>query len=161
MILFMENWEGSPLQVNTFYAIIKYWFKILESDNTKCIRYAYELMLSDLHRKPNTVNWAYKVILSSLGFYEVWLTQGVGNKNMLLSELKLRLNDNCIQYWDSRLTDSSRAKFYCLFSDFLNWLNDMPIVSLTCQYRSCISKLISEWNYMILYQFNHNLIITY
>ena len=57
---------------------------------------AYELMLSDLHRKPNTVNWASKVkdLLSSLGFYEVWLTQGVGNKNMCLSELKLRLNDN-------------------------------------------------------------------
>ena len=32
------------------------------------IRYAYELLLSDLHRKPNTVNWASKVkdLLSSL-----------------------------------------------------------------------------------------------
>ena len=80
--------------------------------------YAYELMLSDLHRKPNTVNWASKVndLLSSLGFYEVWLTQGVGN--MFLSELKLRLNDNFIQNWDNRLTDSSRANFYCLFSNF-------------------------------------------
>ena len=29
------------------------------------------------------------------------------------------------------------------------WLEDMPIVSLTCQNRSCISKLISEWK---LYQ---------
>ena len=81
-------------------------------------------MLSDLHRKPNTVNWASKVkdLLSSLGFYEVWLTQGVGNKNMFLSELKLRLNDNFIQNWDSRLTDSSRANFYCLFSNFNNQL---------------------------------------
>ena len=44
-------------------------------------------MLSDLHRKPNTVNWASKVkdLLSSLGFYEVWLAQGVGNKNAFLS----------------------------------------------------------------------------
>ena len=58
------------------------------------IRYAYELLLSDLHRKTNTVNWASEVkdLLSSLGFYEIWLTQGVGNKNMFLSELKLRLN---------------------------------------------------------------------
>ena len=32
----------------------------------------------------------------------------------------------------------------------------MPIVSLTCQNRSCISKLISEWK---LYQLNHNLIL--
>ena len=74
MILFMGK---VPLQINIFHAIIKYWFKILESDSTKYIRYAYELMLSDLHRKPNTVNWAPKVkdLLSSLGFYGVWLTQ--------------------------------------------------------------------------------------
>ena len=32
----------------------------------------------------------------------------------------------------------------------------MPIVSLTCQNRSCISKLISERK---LYQLNHNLIL--
>ena len=76
-------------------------------------------MLSELHRKPNTVNWASKVKdLSSLGFYEVWLPQGVGNKNMFLSELKLRLNDNFIENWDSRLTDSSRANLHCLFSNF-------------------------------------------
>ena len=74
-------------------------------------------MLSDLHRKPNTVNWVYKVkyLLSSLGFYEVWLTQGVGNKKMFLSGLKLRLDDNFIQNWDSRLTDSSRAIFTAYF----------------------------------------------
>ena len=72
-------------------------------------------MLADLHSKANTVNWASKVkdLLSFLGFYEVWLTQGVGNKNM-----KLRLNDNFVQNWDSRLTDSSRANLYCVFSNF-------------------------------------------
>ena len=36
------------------------------------------------------------------------------------------------------------------------WLIGMPIVSLTCLNRSCISKLISEWK---LYQLNHNLIL--
>ena len=34
-------------------------------------------------------------------------------------------------------------KFCFLIQGF--WLIDMPIVSLTCQNRSCISKLISEW----------------
>ena len=37
----------------------------------------------------------------------------------------------------------------------------MPIVSLTGQNRSCISKLISKWKlYDSLYQLNDNLIIT-
>ena len=36
------------------------------------------------------------------------------------------------------------------------WLIGMPIVSLTYQNQSCISKSISEWK---LYQLNHNLIL--
>ena len=108
------------LQVNIFQSIIKYWFKILECENTKYIKFAYELMLSDLCRKPNTVNWAFKVkdLLSSMGFYEVWLAQGVGNKNAFLSEMKVRLKDNFVQNWQSRPVDSSRARFYCFFSAF-------------------------------------------
>ena len=99
---------------------MKYWFKILECENAKYIKLAYELMLSDLHRKPNSVNYASKVkdLLSSMGFYEVWIAQGVGNKNVFLSELKLRLKDNFVQNWQRRFADSSRARFYSLFSTF-------------------------------------------
>ena len=70
------------LQVNIFQSIIKYWLKILECENSKYIKYAYELILSDLQRKPNTVHWASKVkdLLSSMGFYEVWLAQGVASR---------------------------------------------------------------------------------
>ena len=88
-----------------------------------------------------TLNWASKVkdLLSSLGFYEVWLTQGVGNKNMFLSELKLRFNDNFIQNWDSRLTDSSRANFYCLVSNF-NYQLYLEHVKVK-KFRVALSKL--------------------
>ena len=108
------------LQVYIFQSIVKYWFKILEFENAKYIKFAYQLMLSDLHRKPNSVNWAstVKELLSSMGFYEVWLAQGVGNKNVFLSEMKLRLKDNFVQNWQSRLADSSRARFFSLFSTF-------------------------------------------
>ena len=49
------------LQVDIFQSIINYWFKILEFESAKYIKYAYDLMLSDLHRKPHTVNWAFKI----------------------------------------------------------------------------------------------------
>ena len=108
------------LQVYIFQSILKYCFKILECENAKYIKFDYELMLSDLLRKPNSMNWASKVkdLLSSMGFYVVWLAQGVGNKNVFLSEMKLRLKDNFVQNWQSRLADSSRARFYSLFSTF-------------------------------------------
>ena len=48
---------------------------------------------------PNKVNWAYLVkdLLSRLGFYHVWLNQGVGNVNAFLNLFKQRLNDNFTQ----------------------------------------------------------------
>lgn len=68
-------------------------------------------MLADLESKPMTVNWASKVkdLLSTLGFYEVWLNQSVGNRNIFLVECKSRLRDNFIQNWNSRISESSRV----------------------------------------------------
>lgn len=108
------------LQTRLYYSIINYWFKILESPETRYIRFAYKMMLADMEKKPNIVNWASNVknLLSNLGFYEVWLNQNVGNKNAFLKEIRVRLTDNFVQNWSSRITESSRANFYSLFSNF-------------------------------------------
>ena len=110
----------APLQSKLFYSIIAYWFKILETQETKYIKFAYQLMLNDIENKPTCVNWASKVkfLLSSLGFNEVWINQGVGNRNAFLQIFKQRLSDSFLQDWNSRLTESSRANFYSLFSSF-------------------------------------------
>ena len=50
--------------------------------------------------------------MSRLGFYNVWLQQGVGNTNAFMSEVRQRLTDNFVQNWNSRLLDSSRASCY-------------------------------------------------
>ena len=78
---------------------INYWFKMLESEQIKYIEYAYQLMMTDIENKPDSVNWASKLrdLFSNLGFYGVWVNQGVGNKNRFLDEFKQRLNDNFIQ----------------------------------------------------------------
>ena len=70
------------LQNKIFLSIMKYWFKILESEETRFNKIAYQLLLNDIVNKPNCVNWVSKVkiLLSSLGFYDVWVNQGVGNK---------------------------------------------------------------------------------
>ena len=98
--------------------IFNYWFKILESEPIKYIKYAYNLMRTSVENKPDCVNWASMLrdLLSNLGFYEVWLNQGISNKNMF--ESKQRLNDGFMHNWNSRLEESSRANFYTLFSNF-------------------------------------------
>ena len=64
-----------------YILIIKYWFKILDVKRTKYIKIVYNMMLHDMDQAANSVNWASLVrhLLLSLGFYEVWLNQGVGN----------------------------------------------------------------------------------
>ena len=53
-----------------------------------------------------------------MGFYDVWLTRGVGNLRLFLSLFKQRLTDNFVQTWHERLDNSSRAKFYRNIADF-------------------------------------------
>ena len=58
-------------------------------------------------------------LLSNLGFYEVWLNQSVGNMNVFLKGIRVRLTDNFVQNWSSRITESSRANFYSLVSNLI------------------------------------------
>ena len=78
------------------------------------------MMLSDIEELQNKTNWAFLVcsLLMNLGFYEVWLLQGVVNVNIFLSQLKQRLNDTFIQNWQERLGNSTRVSFYKTFARF-------------------------------------------
>ena len=104
----------TTLITKRYLNIVKYWFKILASGDRKYINIVYRMMLRDMDLKRNSVNWAslIKHLLMSLGFYDVWLAQGVGDYNVFILTLKQRLSDNSIQNWHSRLESSSRATFY-------------------------------------------------
>ena len=93
--------------------IVKYWFKILAAQESKYIKLIYNLMLQDIELEPDKINWASLVrhLLMSLGYYNVWLNQGVGNKNVFISLFKQRLTDTFIQNWQPRLNNSTRAIF--------------------------------------------------
>ncbi len=74
----------TTLQTARFYNIIKYWFKVIGATDRKYINTIYKMMLNDIIERPNKPNWASHVkhLLSELGFQEVWLAQGVGNKQL-------------------------------------------------------------------------------
>ena len=94
--------------------IVRYWIKILESDERKYVKRIYNMMINDLIDSPNKLNWAslLRDTLCNLGFRDVWLAQSVGNSKLFLSIFKQRVHDTFIQTWESRLNDSSRALFY-------------------------------------------------
>ena len=89
----------------------------------------------------NTVNWVSKVqtLLSTHGFYEVWLNQGVGDINLFLNVFKRRVDDNFIQKWSTELNESSRALFYRQFSAF-EFATYLDIINIT-KYREAFTRL--------------------
>ena len=75
-----------PLQLCRINSIIRFWFKIIECPFEKYIKIVYNKLYENLDRYPNKKSWAKSVknILENLGFNDVWLHQGVGNKNHFL-----------------------------------------------------------------------------
>ena len=78
------------------------------------------MMINDIEMNPNKVNWAslVKHLLASLGFYNVWLNQSVGNDNYFVEIIRQRLSDNFIQNWSGRLENSTRASLYKNIAEF-------------------------------------------
>ena len=107
-------------QAKRHFSIIKYWLKILNAKENKYINIVYKMMLNDMELYPDMKNWAslVKKLLSSLGFYEVWLNQSVGDKDVFLSHVKQRIHDTYLQNWQSDLNKSSRALFYRTIASF-------------------------------------------
>ena len=102
-----------------YFIIIKFWLKLLIRPENKYIRIVYDMMVNDIEIFSNKVNWASLAChLLSLGFYEVWLNQGVEHCKRFLSVFSQRLTDTFSQNWRSRLEDSSRANFYKTFAKF-------------------------------------------
>ena len=64
---------------------------------------------------PHKVSWVtllqHLLSLHILGFYEIWLAQGVGNVNAFVRVFEQRLRYNNVQNWNSRLEHSSRSTF--------------------------------------------------
>ena len=61
--------------------MIKYWFKVVKCTSTTYIKHIYNVTLEELNMYPNKNSWAKSVqtIIENLGFYNIWLNQGVEN----------------------------------------------------------------------------------
>ena len=94
--------------------VIRYWLKIVNMESVKYVRIMYNKLYSNLEADSNMKSWVYMVkqLLQNLGFYDVWLSQSVGNVKLFLNVLKTRISDNFIQNWHSELEESNRARTY-------------------------------------------------
>jgi hypothetical protein len=132
--------------------IIKYWLIITSSPENKYINYIFKMMLNDIENQPQKSNWAscVKNVLSRLGFYHVWLEQGVGHVNIFVQILKQRIKDVFVQGWQSRIDISTRDTFYKSiysfgFQPYLKILNVNKYRKALCRLRVSSHRLNIEW----------------
>lgn len=128
-------------QTKRYHKIIKYWLKIITSEDNKYINYIYEIMLDDIDSNQRKNNWARMVknLLGSLGFNEVWLQQGVGDEKLFLKIVKQRLRDNFIQTWNAEINQSTRSIFYRNIADF-KYQDYLDAVKVK-KFRNALSRL--------------------
>ena len=124
-----------------YLKIVKYWLKVITKPENKLVNILYTQMKSDFEADDSTINWAVLVrkLLCELGFYEVWLQQGVGDVNSFLSIFKQRISDHFRQLWHDELHNSSRALFYRSVSQF-RFQDYLEIVTVK-KFRTALAKL--------------------
>ena len=87
-----------PMVINRYCRMIRYWFKLLTSEN--CILYnCYQDMYEKCClRYTDKFNWACNIrdILYLYGFHDVWLNQGVNNVNVFLCQFRERVEGRFI-----------------------------------------------------------------
>ena len=118
ILLFMASWE--QCRIKLIVILLLYWLKVINKDENKYVNVIYEMMLRDIEINDWKTNWTLLVrdLLGNLGFFEVWLNQGVGDVNLFLTIVQQRLKDQYIQGWMGEIENSSRALFYRYISGF-------------------------------------------
>lgn len=108
-----------PLYINSAIRTLKYWLRIVQLPPNRLPNQAYHMLLALDNRGKYTWTSCIRQMLSSCGFYYVWLQQNVGNVKMFLTEFKVRLQDIFKQELFSTIRDRTRYEFFRSFkTDF-------------------------------------------
>ena len=128
-----------PLYVNRLYRIIKYWCKIMQTENI-IIYTLYNCLLEKINQR-NVKNWAYdvKCLLDQYGFTYVWNNPASVDLKTFPHVFKQTVYDNFVQAWYNHVNESSRLSLYrnykCTFGYEL-YLTELPVM-----YRIALSQL--------------------
>ena len=132
-----------PLYIARYTRIVKYWFKILYSDNI-ILRTIYEVSLKDSER--GLCNWvqSLKTLLEQFGFGHIWLDPYSVSPNDFVSIFKQRLIDDFTQKWRSDLAKNKVLDLYKYVKTefgYANYLDSVTSKSLRHELtKLCVSS---------------------
>jgi len=116
--------------------MIKYWFKILYSDNC-IINTMYALLLKDID---NSNNWARQIKDMLYRYGYVWENPYTVNSKTFVPLIKQRLVDNFTQEWNDSLMQNSVLTVYKHLKSTFGYEEYLNIVS-SSYYRKSITRL--------------------
>ena len=134
-----------PLIVIRKLRMLKFWLKVLKSDESSIIRQVYEMLRCD---SDNNVtyggkNWAHqvKLVLQEIGLNYFWLFQNDIVDHISILHIKQRLFDAFYQSWYSDINNSRKLEAYCLFKHSFNREKYLDTVTVV-KYRIALTKII-------------------
>ncbi|XP_053375235.1 uncharacterized protein LOC128547230 [Mercenaria mercenaria] len=117
-----------PLYVNRYVRIIKYWLKVVKSDNI-FIQSLYYSLVSDIEM--GRTNWASNVkhLLDSYGFSYVWINPDIVDLNTFHIVFKNRVIENFVQNCYNGINNSRCLCSYKLFKTTFGFENYLDFLS--------------------------------
>ena len=103
-----------PITVNSVINCVRYWLKLLEMEDHRLPKKAYNKLYNIDRNGKHTWATNIRLCLSRNGFGYVWLNQGVGNVQQFLRSLKERIIDCNWQHLYGHIDDSERFQFYSM-----------------------------------------------
>ena len=130
-----------PLIIERKVRILKYWLKILKSDETSYLKKMYLDMLVTNENNPEQISWVYnlKQLLFELGFGYVWINQGVKRETSFLNQIKKRLRDVYLQQWHSEKMATSSSRLFKHIKSTFNFENYLHISNKS--FRNALTKV--------------------
>ena len=88
-------------------------------------------------------------MLSTLGFYDVWVVQGVGNKQLFLNLAKHRLQGHFLQNWCTELRFLTTALCYREISTRIDFKVYLNVVNIA-KHRIAFSRLRTSSHHLAI-----------
>lgn len=130
-----------PLQIQRKFTMIKYWVKLLKSDDVSLPKKIY-LMLkndADINNTYYGNNWAFQIksLLNSLGLSYLWTFQA--EIDIPLNLFKQRIFDLYYQSWYSSVNNSNRLLIYARFKHEFGFENYSDFI-VESKFRVALSR---------------------
>ena len=103
-----------PLHIERKLRILKYWFKILNSNENSYLRKIYNDLVLLSESSPEQVTWVtlFRDMLFQHGFGYVWYQQYVENQSNFLKIFERRLTDIFHQKWQTDINSTSDFRIF-------------------------------------------------